>query len=92
MTALGTRDPRTGRGRRAGWTPARVVSAVIGALLALGSLGLPGAGGVALWASSTQRHGGDIDLGRSPCASASPRRCHRCPRSLLPCWAAASSS
>ena len=46
-----------------GWTTARLVSAVIGALLALGSLGFLAAGGVALWASTTQRHGGDIDLG-----------------------------
>ena len=50
-------------GRRAGWTAARIVSAVMGAVLALCSLGLLGAGGVALWASTTQRHGGDIDLG-----------------------------
>ncbi|HTT54913.1 MAG TPA: hypothetical protein VMH35_26275 [Streptosporangiaceae bacterium] len=35
----------------------------IGLLLALCSLGLLGAGGVALRASTTQRHGGDIDLG-----------------------------
>jgi hypothetical protein len=36
---------------------------LIGALLALMSLGLLAAGGVALWADTTQRHGGDIDLG-----------------------------
>jgi len=36
---------------------------VIGALLALCSLGLLGVGGVALWASTTQRHGGYIGLG-----------------------------
>jgi hypothetical protein len=52
-------DPR----RRAGWTTARIISAVIGLLLALCSFGLLGAGGAALWASTTQRHGGDIDLG-----------------------------
>ena len=63
MTALRTRSPQTGPGRRPGWSPARIVSAVIGALLALCSLGLLGAGGAALWASTTQRHGGDIDLG-----------------------------
>ena len=63
MTALRTRNPQTGPGRRAGWTAARIVSAVIGVLLALCSLGLLGAGGVALWASTTQRHGGNIDLG-----------------------------
>jgi hypothetical protein len=50
-------------GQRVGWTPARIVSAVMGAVLALCSLGLLGAGGVALWASTTQRHGGDINLG-----------------------------
>jgi hypothetical protein len=49
--------------RKATWTTARVVSVVIGALLAVLSLGLLDAGGVALWASTTQRHGGDIDLG-----------------------------
>ena len=45
------------------WTTARLVSAVIGALSALGSLVFLAAGGVALWASATQRHGGDIGLG-----------------------------
>jgi hypothetical protein len=35
----------------------------MGVVLVLCSLGLLGAGGVALWASATQRHGGDIDLG-----------------------------
>ncbi len=63
MTALRTRSPQMGPGRRAGWTTARICSAVTGLLLALCSLGLLGAGGVALWASTTQRHGGDIDLG-----------------------------
>ena len=48
---------------------ARLVSAVIGALFALGSLGFLAAGGVALWASTTQRHGGDIDLGTWSCRS-----------------------
>jgi len=36
---------------------------VAGALLVLCSLGLLGGGGAAVWASATQRHGGDIDLG-----------------------------
>ncbi|HEY7261618.1 MAG TPA: hypothetical protein VH589_09070 [Trebonia sp.] len=60
----------TGPGRRAGWTAARVISAVSGVLLTLCSLALLGAGGVAVWATATQRHGGAIDLGtwsyRSP--------------------------
>jgi hypothetical protein len=63
MTVLSSHRPVAGPGRRAGWTPARIVSAVMGVLLALCSLGLLGAGGVALWASTTQRNGGDIDLG-----------------------------
>jgi hypothetical protein len=63
MTALRSRRSATGPGLRAGWTTGRIVSAVIGALLALCSLGFLGAGGTALWASTTQRHGGDIDLG-----------------------------
>ncbi len=63
MTALRSPGSMTSPGRRAGWTPARIISAVIGLLLALCSLGLLGAGGAALWASTTQRHGGDIDLG-----------------------------
>ena len=49
--------------RRAGWTPARTVSAVIGAVLVLCSLGLLGGRGVALWAQTTQRHNGYVDLG-----------------------------
>jgi hypothetical protein len=63
MTVLSSHRSVAGPGRRAGWTAARVISAVIGVLLALCSLGLLGAGGVALWATSTQRHGGDIGLG-----------------------------
>jgi hypothetical protein len=63
MTALRTDRSAAGPGRRAGWTSARIVSAFVGALLALCSLGFLGAGGAALWASTTQRHGGDIDLG-----------------------------
>ena len=63
MTVLSSDRSVADPGRRAGWGPARIVSAVIGVLLALGSLGLLGAGGAALWASTTQRHDGDIDLG-----------------------------
>ena len=63
MTVLRSRGSTTGPGRRAGWTTARIISAVTGLLLALCSLGLLGAGGYALWAGATQRHGGDIDLG-----------------------------
>jgi hypothetical protein len=70
MTDLRSPVSMTDPGRRAGWTAARVVSAVSGVLVALCSLGLLGAGGVAAWASATQRHGGAIDLGtwsyRSP--------------------------
>ena len=63
MTVTSSHHSVAGPGRRVGWTPARIVSAVMGAVLALCSLGLLGAGGVALWASTTQRHGGDINLG-----------------------------
>ena len=63
MTVLRSPSSMTGPGLRNGWTTARIISAVIGLLLALCSLGLLGAGGVALWASTTQRHGGDIELG-----------------------------
>ena len=63
MTVLRSPDAKTGPGRCAGWTTARIISAVIGLLLALCSLGVLGAGGVALWASTTQRHSGYIGLG-----------------------------
>lgn len=63
MIAVRSHRSAAGPGRRPGWTTARVVSALVGALFALCSLGLVGVGGVALWASTTQRHGGDIDLG-----------------------------
>ena len=63
MTVLSSHRSVADPGRRAGWAPARIVSAVIGVLLVLCSLGLLGVGGAALWASTTQRHGGDIDLG-----------------------------
>ena len=63
MTVLSSDRSVADPGRRAGWGPARIVSAVIGVLLVLCSLGLLGAGGAALWADTTQRHGGNIDLG-----------------------------
>ena len=69
MTVLQSRGSVTGASRGAGWTTGRIISAVIGLLLALCSLGLLGAGGVALGASTTQRHGGDIDLGTWSCSS-----------------------
>ena len=49
--------------RPTGWTAGRVVSVVAGAVLVLFSLGLLGAGGAAVWAQTTQRHGGYVDLG-----------------------------
>ena len=63
MTVLSSHRSVADPGRRSGWAPARIASAVIGVLLALCSLGLLGVGGAAWWASTTQRHGGDIDLG-----------------------------
>ena len=63
MTVLSSHRSVADLGRRPGWAPARIVSAVIGVLLALCSLGLLGVGGAALWATTTQRRGGDIDLG-----------------------------
>jgi hypothetical protein len=45
-----------------GWTAARIVSVVGGAVLVLLSLGLFGGGAVALWAQ-TQRHDGYVDFG-----------------------------
>jgi hypothetical protein len=47
----------------AGWTTGRVVSAVIGAVLAVCALGALGAGGTAAWMDATQRHGGYVDFG-----------------------------
>lgn len=47
----------------AGWTTGRIVSAVIGAVLALFALGMISAGGAAVWADATQRHGGYVHLG-----------------------------
>jgi hypothetical protein len=47
----------------AGWTTGRVVSAVLGAVLVLCSLGLLGGGGGAVWAITSHRDGGYVDLG-----------------------------
>lgn len=63
MTVTSSRHFVADSGRGVGWTPARIVSAVIGTVLVLCSLGLLGAGGVAVRACMSQRHGGDIDLG-----------------------------
>ena len=54
--------PTGGPAGRGGWTTARIISVVAGAVLALFSLGLLGAGSAALWAQ-TQRHGGYVNLG-----------------------------
>jgi hypothetical protein len=69
--------PPSGRGpgpegppRASGWTTGRIASAVIGAVLALCSLGLLGAGGGAVWADTAQRHGGYVDLGTASYATA----------------------
>jgi hypothetical protein len=57
-------DPRReGPPEAPGWTTGRIVSLVIGAVLALCSLGLLGAGGAAVWANTTQRDAGYVDLG-----------------------------
>jgi len=56
-------------GPRAGWTAGRIAAAVAGALLALCSLGLLGAGGAALWADTANRHGGYVDLGSATYAT-----------------------
>jgi hypothetical protein len=54
---------RPAAGGQFGWTAGRVVSVVIGAVLALGSVGLLGGGGVAVWATTAHRDGGYVDLG-----------------------------
>jgi len=54
--------PTGGRAGPGRWTTGRIVSAVAGAVVLVGSVGLLGAGGSALWAQ-TQRHGGYADLG-----------------------------
>jgi hypothetical protein len=46
-----------------GWTAARIVSVIAGAVLALLSLGLLGGGAGALWATTANRQGGYVDLG-----------------------------
>jgi hypothetical protein len=52
-----------------GWTAARIVSVIAGAVLVLISLGLFGGGGTALWAQ-TQKHGGYVDLGTADYSTA----------------------
>jgi hypothetical protein len=46
-----------------GWTTGRIVSAAIGAVLAVCALGALSAGGAAAWADATQRHDGYVHLG-----------------------------
>jgi hypothetical protein len=68
-TAARGRPPRpvrpgpAGPPTASGWTTGRIVSAVIGAVLALCALGALSAGGAAAWADTTQRHGGYVHLG-----------------------------
>ena len=76
MITLGTNKPQTGPGARPGWTTTRIVSTVIGLLLALGSVGLLGAGRVSLWASTTQRrrhHPGHLEVPSGCTSPARPR-------------------
>jgi hypothetical protein len=54
--------PGGGPAARPGWTPGRIISVVAGAVVALLSLGLFGAGGTALWAQ-THKNAGYVDLG-----------------------------
>lgn len=63
MTALRSSRSAGRSAWPAGWSTARLATALTGALLALCSLALLAAGGTAVWADTTQRHGGDIDLG-----------------------------
>ncbi len=49
--------------RPGGWTPGRVVTVVLGSVLALISLGLLGGGGTALWADQALRHDGYVTTG-----------------------------
>lgn len=63
----GPEGPRRGPGpegppRVPGWTAGRIVSVVAGAVLALCALGALGAGGAAVWAETTQRSAGYVDL------------------------------
>ena len=53
-----------------GWTTGRIVCVVTGAVLALCALGALGTGGAALWAESTQRSAGFVDLGTARYATA----------------------
>ncbi len=46
-----------------GWTTGRIISAVIGAVLVVPSLGLLGGGAGALWVTTALRHSGYVDLG-----------------------------
>jgi Domain of unknown function (DUF4389) len=59
----GPSGPRPAASGPSGWTTGRVISAVIGAVLVLCSLGLLGAGGAAAWATTAHRTGGYVDLG-----------------------------
>ena len=51
----GTSPPAPTSAGRRGWTAGRVVSLVLGSLLGLVSLGLLAGGGIATWATNTQR-------------------------------------
>ena len=55
--------PGPAAGGPSGWTTSRVISAVIGGVLVLCSLGMLGAGGAAAWATTAHRTGGYVDLG-----------------------------
>jgi len=62
-TVPGTGWPGPPPGPAGGWTAGRIVAVVAGALLALVSLGLLGAGGTALWADQALRHDGYVTAG-----------------------------
>jgi hypothetical protein len=55
-------DPGPDRPGAAGWTTGRIVSTVIGVLLAVCALGVLSAGGAAAWVDATQRHAGYVHL------------------------------
>lgn len=55
---------------RGGWTAWRVVTVVIGSLLALVSLGLLGGGGTLLWAGQALRHDGYVTAGTAAYSTA----------------------
>jgi Domain of unknown function (DUF4389) len=59
----GSPGQRPGAAGPSGWTTGRIISVVIGAVLALCSLGLLGGGAAATWATTAHRHGGYVDLG-----------------------------